>query len=137
MGEIADKLAALAQRVEDGYAILFSGFGKDDRPEGVFTIHDVSHREGATLKVDREVRHCGFGFFAAYVPGGEEYDRKSEISFDAGGAMQRIGDYDQPYHVTYTPLRGTAKQLVRMGYQWEPAAAYLRKLQAIAEEMGV
>jgi hypothetical protein len=116
MSETAEKLQALIGRLEDGQAFLFTG-----SPDG-YTIHDVGYGDRA-LPTSNEVRHVGFGLFMAHVPGG--HDAKSEISFDAGGALAEIADGEN-YRLAYTPLRATADQLENMGYDFSVPLAYLR-----------
>jgi len=111
-----EALQILKEHLTAGNAILTAGNLHDNIP----TIHNISHRDGASLKVDSEVLHAGFGCFYAKVGG-------RDITFDGGGAMTRIAD------ISYTLLQATPEQLESMGYDIEEVLASVEEL--ISEEL--
>ena len=112
-----NKYQVLLDYVNSGTAILTAGKIHDNIP----TIHDIGHN--LPIDSNSEVRHVGFGFFEAKV-------NDDCITFDGGGAMNRLTDNDRNNILSWCILGANSGQLESMGYNLESVKSALESFNS-------
>ena len=100
----------------DGRGVLTAG----EIHPGILVIHDVGNHDGSRLKTSGEVRHQGFGYFAAETENGS-------VDFCGGGALSRVTEEDGDHAFSWCRFTGN---IADTGYDFDAAKVAVRELIA-------